>query len=61
MSSVTLIRDDGVTTLLLETPILARKMLSEIAAALDGLAREISLHPLVLASAHPTIFSPAPI
>jgi enoyl-CoA hydratase len=56
MSSVALIRDDGVTTLLLETPILARKMLSAIAAALDGLAHETSLSPLVLASAHPTIY-----
>ncbi len=56
MTSVSLIRDDGVATVLLETPILARRVLSEIVATLDALAIEPSPPPLVLASDHPTIF-----
>lgn len=42
--------------MLLETPILARQVLSEIADALDLLKLDPSPPPLVLASAHPTIF-----
>jgi len=56
MSSVGLVRNDGVTTMLLNTPILARRVLSEIADALDELGLETSPSPLVVASAHPTIF-----
>ncbi len=56
MSSVELVRDGGVATLLLQTPILARRVLSEIGAVLDRLELESAPLPLVLASAHPTIF-----
>jgi enoyl-CoA hydratase/carnithine racemase len=56
MSSVTTVREDGVVTLLFGTPVLARRVLSEIAAVLDGLELESTPPPLVLASAHQTIF-----
>ena len=56
MASVSLIRDEGVATVLLESPILARKVLSEMSETLDALALEPSPPPLVLASVHPTIF-----
>ena len=56
MASIGLNRDEGVTTLLLRTPILARKVLAELIATLDDLALEPSPSPLVLASAYPTIF-----
>ncbi len=54
--SLSLIRNEETTTVVLESPILSRRMLGEIAAALDELALEASGRPLVLASAHPTIF-----
>jgi len=54
--SISLIRDDDVATVLLETPILARRVLSELINTLDALSREPVPPPLVLASAHPTIF-----
>jgi len=41
---------------LLESPILARQLLSEMTETLDALALEPSPPPLVLASVHPTIF-----
>ncbi len=56
MSSVALLEDDGVITMTLETPILARRVLAEMTELLDGLASESSPSPLVLASSHPTIF-----
>ena len=56
MTSVSLIRDDEIATVLLETPILARRVLSELNATLVTLALEPSPPTLVLASNHPTIF-----
>lgn len=56
MSTVAVIRNDVVSTLLLHTPILARCVLSEIAATLDEIRLETDPPPLVLASAHPSIF-----
>lgn len=54
--SLSLIRDEETTTVVLESPILSRRVLGEIAAALDELELEASPRPVVLASAHPTIF-----
>jgi len=56
MSSVTRNHDEGVTTIVLGTPILARRVLEEVTAVLDELELESAPPPLVLASAHPTIF-----
>ena len=56
VAEVSLTRDEGVATVLLESPILTRRVLSEMADSLDALALEPSPPPLVLASAHPTIF-----
>ena len=55
-ASLTLTREDATTTVVLESPVLARRVLSEIAANLDELGAETNPNPLVLASAHPTIF-----
>ncbi len=55
-SSLSIIRGEETTTLVLESPILARRILGEIAAVLDELKLEASPCPIVLASAHPTIF-----
>ncbi len=51
-----LIRSEETTTVVLESPILSRRVLGEIAAALDELKLEPCPSPLVLTSAHPTIF-----
>lgn len=56
MSGLTLIRDDGVTTVRFESPILSRPLLAELGATIDALADIDSRTPLVLASVHPTIF-----
>jgi 3-hydroxyacyl-CoA dehydrogenase/enoyl-CoA hydratase/3-hydroxybutyryl-CoA epimerase len=54
--SLSLIRDGATTTVILASPILARRVLCEIAATLDELRLGPSPPPLVLASDHPTIF-----
>ena len=51
-----LIRDKGVATVLLGSPILARRVLVAINEIFDALSLEPSPPPVVLASAHPTIF-----
>jgi enoyl-CoA hydratase len=53
---VTPIRDDGVFTVVLEGPILSRETLAELALVLDRLFATEPVLPVVLASAHPTIF-----
>ncbi len=53
---VSLTRDEGVASVLLGSPILSRRVLSAINDLLDALALEPSPQPVVLASAHPTIF-----
>ena len=55
-STLSLIRSEETTTVVLQSPILARRILGEIAIVLDELKLEASPRPLVLASAHPTIF-----
>ena len=55
-SSLSLIRGEETTMLVLESPILARRILGEIAGVLDELKLEVSPRPLVLTSDHPTIF-----
>ena len=54
--SLSLIRNEETTTVVLKSPILSRRVLGELAEALDELELEASPRPLVLASAHPTIF-----
>ena len=56
MGSLSLARDRDTATILLETPILSRQVLSDLIETLDALSREPSPPPLVLASAHSTIF-----
>ena len=55
-SCLSLIRSDESTTVVLKSPILARRVLGEFAVVLDELKFEAFPPPLVLASAHPTIF-----
>jgi enoyl-CoA hydratase/carnithine racemase len=54
--SLSLIRNEETTTVVLKSPILSRRVLGELAEALDELELEACPRPLVLASAHPTIF-----
>ncbi len=54
--SLSLIRNEETTTVVLKSPILSRRVLGELAEAIDELELEASPRPLVLASAHPTIF-----
>jgi enoyl-CoA hydratase/carnithine racemase len=54
--SLSLICDERSTTIVLGSPVLARRVLGDIAATLDELREAPSPLPLVLASAHPTIF-----
>ncbi|MCU0305369.1 MAG: enoyl-CoA hydratase/isomerase family protein [Thermoanaerobaculales bacterium] len=56
MSAVSTTVDDRVALLRLETPILARSVLAALVDALAGLAARPDPPPVVVASAHPTIF-----
>jgi len=56
VSALSLIRHEGVVTILLESPILERKILSELSEILDAFDGESPPPPLVLASNHQTIF-----
>jgi enoyl-CoA hydratase len=56
MARLTLLHEDEIDTLLLESPILSRALISELVAALDELGAKPRPRPLILASAHPSIF-----
>jgi enoyl-CoA hydratase/carnithine racemase len=56
VSSISLEREPGLVTVLMESAILARRVLADLSDALEGLVGEADAPPLVLASAHPTIF-----
>jgi enoyl-CoA hydratase/carnithine racemase len=56
MARLTLLHEDEIDTLLFESPILTRSLLGELVAALAELGAKPRPRPLVLASAHPTIF-----
>lgn len=56
MAGLSLRDDGGITTITFERPILTRAVLTELGRVLDELAARDRTSPIVLASAHPTIF-----